>query len=122
MIPPKNSAIGEMNTKIQWAGTNSPLVYDAYVSWGDPVPLVRGTIPDVRISSKPTKIDDQDDDSEGYVTDGGGTNWLNFTDQYINGGLWFRVDPTAVTPPDRTDKNITTQYRKQYLLGTRPTN
>lgn len=130
----KNSAIGDGSLKIRWMSSDtdgdggSPIVYDPFVAWGESPsipPLVRGQIPDARISSLPTKIDDQDADpaddldKQGYVTDLDGTMWINYTDQFLKGGLWLKADPTAVAPPPPLNPEIA-QYRKIGRLGSRP--
>ena len=74
-------------------------------------PVVRGQMPDARIQSLPTYVDDQDADPEhyadeqGFVTDLDGTMWVNYTDRFLKGGLWLKANVTAVEPPSTPNVN-----------------
>ena len=117
-IVPKNAADEEMTAVVCWTnddplGVRAPLVYDAQVAFGNAPgdqPLIRGTIPDARISSIP-------EDCDTTITDGSGS-WINYTHQYVKGGLWLRYNATA-TPS--TVQLSGAQYRKPFNLGTDPT-
>lgn len=114
-IVPKNAATEEMTSLIQWCD-GTPLLYDAIVAWGatgtDPsdYPIVRGSIPDARISSLSAAMD-------ATLTDGDG-DWVNYTSNYIKGGLWLRVNATPSSTTVR--QSSMPQYRKPMFLGMPP--
>jgi hypothetical protein len=100
-------------TKIQWVGGTS-FIYDPIVAWGDAEgenAKIRGIIPDARVMSLPNPMDDT-------TTDGDGTEWICFTDKYVKGALWLRINGTAVSTSDNTSSHA--QYRKIMNIGVTP--
>ena len=118
-IVPKNAANEEMESVIQWqcpiddTHPARPILYEPLVAWGDSAgfyPIIRGVIPDARISSIPADVDTT-------ITEAG-THWINYTHQYIKGGLWLRYNATSI--PSATGTTPSAQYQKQLGLGVPP--
>jgi hypothetical protein len=51
------------------------------------------------------------------VTDEDGSTWLNYTNNFIKGGLWLLVNATPVSVATASNP----QYRKPLNLGVPPT-